>query len=136
VSWLIPVLIAVSAPAGIAAEAVRGVQAQAAAWNRGDLETALAGYCDSPDLIWVARSGVSRGFTEFAAGMRKDFADPAAMGRYDVEILHARTAGPHAALVTMRWSIVRGGKRLMGGVSTQLWQPCKGRLRIVLEHAS
>jgi hypothetical protein len=125
-----------AAPPGVAAEAARGVEAQVAAWNRGDLEGALGAYCGEPRITWVNRGGVTRGFDEFAASMRRDFADPSQMGRFDVELLETRKVGRRVALVVLRWSITRDGTRLMGGVSTQLWEPCRGRLRITLEHAS
>ena len=125
-----------AAPAGVAAEAARGVEVQAAAWNRGDLESALDAYCSEPRIAWVNRSGLSRGFDAFAASMRADFADPSRMGRFDAELLETRALGRRAALVVLRWSITREGRRIMGGVSTQLWERCRGRLRITLEHAS
>ena len=125
-------LLLAAAPSGAAG----GVAAQVAAWNRGDLEAALDAYCDVPRLAWVNRSGVTRGLAEFAAAMRADFADRARMGRFEAEILEARRVGRRAELVVLRWSISRDGRRLMGGVSTQLWERCRGRLRITLEHAS
>jgi len=134
-----PILLAavlIAAPTGPASEARRGLEAQVAAWNRGDLEDALSCYCGRPDIVWVNRMGVTRGFAEFAAPMRRDFADPQRMGRYDVEILEARATGRRAGLIVLRWSITRDGARLMGGVSTQLWEPCGGRYRVVFEHAS
>ena len=125
------------ASAGAAAQqAGDALQAQAAAWNRGDLEEALGAYCDRPDIVWVNRRGVTRGFKDFAQGMRSDFKDRARMGRMDIELLDSRSVARNAALTTIKWQISRDGKRLMGGVSTQLWQRCSGRLRIVLEHAS
>ena len=124
------------APGGTAAEAARGLSAQVAAWNRGDLEGALGAYCDDPRLTWVNRAGVTRGFAPFAALMRADFAEPSQMGRFEAELLETRSLGRGAALVVLRWSISRDGRRLMGGVSTQLWERCRGRLRITLEHAS
>jgi hypothetical protein len=129
-------LLLASAPSGVAGEAARGVQAQVAAWNRGDLETALDAYCSEPSMAWVTRGGVTHGFDEFAAGMRSDFADRTRMGRYEAELLKTRAVGRRSALVVVRWSITRDGTRLMGGVSTQLWERCRGRLRITLEHAS
>ncbi|HWT12960.1 MAG TPA: DUF4440 domain-containing protein [Allosphingosinicella sp.] len=128
------IVAAVAAP--VAEEAARAAEAQRSAWNRGDLEAALAGYCDSAEMTWVARSGVTRGFRSFAEAMRQDFADPARMGRFALEVLDSRQTGPRTALLTVRWSIARDGERLMGGVSTQLWGDCQGRLRIVFEHAS
>jgi hypothetical protein len=45
---------------GAAAAAVRaGLQAQMAAWNRGDLEAALGRYWDDPQMTWVSRFGVA-----------------------------------------------------------------------------
>ena len=129
-------LLFAQAPSGVAAEAARGVEAQVAAWNRGDLETALGAYCPEPRIAWINRSGVTRGFEEFAASMRQDFADRSLMGRYEAELLETRPVGRRSALVVLRWSITRDGRRLMGGVSTQLWERCRGRLRITLEHAS
>lgn len=122
--------------AGAPSGASGGVAAQVAAWNRGDLEGALDSYCDVPRLTWVNRGGVTRGLAEFAAAMRADFADRALMGVYEAEILESRALGRGASLVVLRWSISRDGRRLMGGVSTQLWERCRGRLRITLEHAS
>jgi uncharacterized protein (TIGR02246 family) len=133
---LVALALSVAAPPTIAEAAVGALEAQRAAWNRGDLESSLAAYCDTPEITWVNRSGVSRGFDEFAAAMRQEFADPVRMGRMELEVLDARQAGADGALVTLRWSISRGDERIMGGVSTQLWQPCRGRLRIVFEHAS
>jgi hypothetical protein len=129
-------LLLVQAPSGAAGEAARGVQAQVAAWNRGDLEGALEAYCGEPRITWVTRSGVTRGYDEFAEGMRRDFADRTRMGRYEAELLETRALGRRSALVVLRWSITRDGRRLMGGISTQLWERCRGRLRITLEHAS
>jgi hypothetical protein len=120
--------------AAVAAHA--GLQAQVEAWNRGDLEAALSTYWDAPQMTWVSRSGVERGFASFADGMRKDFADPAAMGAYSVEVLDVRGLGPETGSVVFRWQISRAGKRVMGGTSTQIWCRVKGTWKAVLEHAS
>lgn len=135
---MIALLLALAAPPMVSAteQAVRGAHAQADAWNRGDLEGAISAYCDQPDIVWINKSGVSRGFDEFAASMRDEFQDRSGMGKFGLEILNARALGGDTALLSVRWAITRDGRRLMGGVSTQLWQRCEGRLRIVLEHAS
>ena len=107
------------------------------AWNRGDLDAALATYWDSPSMTWVSRRGVERGFASFAAEMRSSFGGrPNAMGRYTSDVLDARNLGRGAAALVVRWQITRDGNRLMGGVSTQIWRLVGGRWRIVLEHAS
>jgi hypothetical protein len=68
--------------------------------------------------------------------MRSGFAAPSSMGHMAVEVLGTRRLGEAATLVTIRWTITRDSKRLMGGISTQLWEPCAGALRITFEHAS
>ena len=134
---MIALLLAAAAlQAGPAEAATNGLRRQSQAWNEGNLEAALDAYCPRSDIVWVNRNGVSRGFDAFATAMRADFADPARMGRMSVELLESRAVSSESALVSLRWEISREGRRLMGGVSTQLWAPCNGRLRIVLEHAS
>jgi uncharacterized protein (TIGR02246 family) len=120
-----------------AIEARYGFAQQMAAWNKGDLEAALDAYWNSPDMVWVNRRGKTQGFSEFASAMRSDFAGkPQAMGRYSGQVLDARSLANDAALLVVRWSIDKDGKRMMGGVSTQLWKRIGGQWRIVLEHAS
>ena len=122
-----------AAPAAIQGE----IAAMAAAWNRGDLEAALQSYCPSPELSWVSASGLTHGFEPFARSMREQFGrDPDAMGTMAAEALETRQLGDGSALVVLRWSITDEGRRLMGGISTQIWAQCQGRTRIVFEHAS
>jgi hypothetical protein len=129
-----PAAVRAAASGGAAARA--GLEAQVAAWNRGDLEGALSAYWDSPRLTWVSRSGVQRGLAAFAEGMRADFADRSKMGVYSAEMLDVRDLGPGAGLIVFRWQIARDGKRLMGGVSTQIWRDVGGGWKVAFEHAS
>jgi len=133
---LIATLFAGPALAGPADEARKGVEAQVEAWNRDDLEGALARYWNAPELTWVSRRGVERGFAAFATAMRADAATNPDLGDYQAEVLEARDLSSDSALIIVRWSINRDGKRLMGGVSTQIWRPVDGQWVIVLEHAS
>jgi hypothetical protein len=135
---LLLILMAAPAAAGTPAEEARnGFAQQRVAWNRGDLEGALDLYWNSPELTFVDGSGVSRGFAAFAADLRKDFAGKiGAMGRYSGEVLEARDVDADTGLLVVRWEITRDGRRLMGGVSTQLWERAGDRWRIVFEHAS
>ena len=82
------------------------------------------------------RMGLTKGFESFAEWMRRDFPEPARMGRMSIELLDVSAVSSDSALVSLRWDISRDGVRLMGGVSTQLWASCGGRMRIVFEHAS
>lgn len=117
--------------------AERRVAEQVALWNRGDLEGALRTYCPAADVSWVNHGGLSHGYERFAQSMREEFGrGPEAMGTLAIDVLESRDLGGGNSLVVVRWSITRGGARLMGGVSSQLWAPCQGQTRIVFEHAS
>jgi Domain of unknown function (DUF4440) len=108
-----------------------------ATWNRGDLEGALAAYCPSSDIMWVNSSGVSRGFEGFQRSMRSMFGGGKdRMGQLAISVQDVRMFGDGSNLTIVRWSITRGGRRQMGGISTQLWSDCDGRMRIVFEHSS
>lgn len=124
-------------PVSIRAMAERQVGEQVTAWNRGDLDGALASYCPSADIMWVNASGVSRGFEGFQRSMRGMFgAGQERMGRLDIAVQEVRLFGDGSNLTIVRWSITRGTTRLMGGISTQLWADCDGRMRIIFEHSS
>jgi hypothetical protein len=122
--------------AGATARIGHEIAGLVASWNRGDLEASLQSYCPSSEISWVNASGLTHGFDVFARSMREEFGQsPGTMGTMAMEVLESRELGDRG-LVVVRWSIVRGGRRLMGGISSQLWAQCDGRMRIVFEHAS
>ena len=124
-------------PATPSANAEASFHAQRDTWNHGRLEEALAYYLDDPAMTWVNRSGIEFGLKEFADAMRADFSNhPDQMGTFSGEVLHKRDLSDNAALLVVRWSISRDGKRLMGGISTQLWERRNDHWRVVFEHAS
>jgi hypothetical protein len=107
------------------------------AWNRGDLEAALATYWAHADMTWVNRRGVERSATDFIKSMRDEFARrPSEMGKYSGEILDSRSLGSGRVLLVVRWAIRKDERQLMGGVSTQVWELKDRKWLIVFEHAS
>lgn len=119
---------------------VRSVQkalaGQVAAWNAGDLEAAMAFYRNSPDMIWISKSGVDKGYQSVLDAYLKDFADRTKMGLYSYEPLHIESLSSACVYYVFRWRIELAGKRLMGGISSQLWKRIDGRWVITSEHAS
>jgi ketosteroid isomerase-like protein len=108
---------------------------QVAAWNAGDLEKAMTFYWNSPEMIWISRSGVEKGYQPVLEGYRKDFADRTKMGVYAYEPLHIEALSKTSVYYVFRWKIELNGKKLMGGVSSQIWKRIKGRWLITSEHA-
>lgn len=90
---------------------------QAAAWTRGDLDAFCSVYAD--DATFVSPSGITRGRAEILERYRRRYADRAAMGTLQLEVLETRTARGteisllgdarpsrvHGAAVVARWSL-------------------------------
>ena len=117
-------------------EVVKALEGQIAAWNKGDLETAMAFYWNSPEMLWISKNGTEKGYQEVYDMFLQDFTDRSKMGIYTYEPLHIEQVSPEAVYFVFRWKIELDGKRLMGGVSSQLWKKKDGRWVVTSEHAS
>lgn len=117
-------------------EVVKALEGQIAAWNKGDLETAMSFYWNSPEMLWISKSGTEKGYQEVYDMFLQDFADRSKMGIYTYEPLHIEQLSPEIVYFVFRWKIELDGKRLMGGVSSQVWKKKTGRWIITSEHAS
>ncbi|WP_299985104.1 nuclear transport factor 2 family protein [uncultured Pontibacter sp.] len=117
-------------------EVKQALDGQVAAWNKGELENAMDFYWESPDMLWISRNGTEKGWQEVLEMFQTDFTDRSKMGEYTYEPLHIEQVGPEAVYYVYRWKIDLQGKKLMGGVSSQLWKKVEGRWVITSEHAS
>jgi beta-aspartyl-peptidase (threonine type) len=111
------------------------LNAQQAAWNRGDVDAFLLGYWHSAELTFSGSSGVSRGWDAVLARYKKNYPDRAAMGQLDFSELEFRFLGPDAALVLGRWHLKRE-KDDLGGVFTLVWQRFPNGWKIIHDHTS
>jgi ketosteroid isomerase-like protein len=111
------------------------LNAQQAAWNRGDVDAFLVGYWHSSELTFSGSSGVSRGWDGVMARYKKNYPDRAAMGQLDFSGLEFRFLGPDAALVLGRWHLKRD-KGDIGGVFSLVWQRFPEGWKIVHDHTS
>jgi hypothetical protein len=113
------------------------LNSQMESWNRGDLEGALRTYCPAETATWVNSAGISHGFEAFARSMRSEFGGGTAqMGKLSLELINVRLFGDGSNLMVVRWAITKGATRAMGGISSQLWADCDGKMRVVFEHSS
>ncbi|HKN75715.1 MAG TPA: nuclear transport factor 2 family protein [Candidatus Acidoferrum sp.] len=111
------------------------LNAQQAAWNRGDVDAFLVGYWHSPDLTFSGSSGISRGWDGVMARYKKNYPDRASMGQLDFSELEFRFLGPDAALVLGRWHLKRD-KGDVGGVFSLVWQRFPDGWKIIHDHTS
>ncbi|MEZ4361038.1 MAG: nuclear transport factor 2 family protein [Kofleriaceae bacterium] len=117
--------------------AVEGVlAAQAAAWNRGDLDGYMAGYLRSPDLVFTSGSKIRTGYDETAATYRAKYGnDRASMGTLAFTILRVDPMGADAAVVLGRWDLTRASGPAGGVFSVVLTRTAEGWL-IAHDHTS
>ncbi|MEJ8802900.1 YybH family protein [Pontibacter sp. H249] len=131
------ILSAFTMPKGDAVQEVKqALEGQISAWNKGDLETAMTFYWNSPEMLWISKNGTDKGYQEVYDMFLQDFKDRSKMGVYSYEPLHIEQVSKEAVYFVFRWKIELDGKRLMGGVSSQVWKKLDGRWVITSEHAS
>jgi ketosteroid isomerase-like protein len=111
------------------------LNAQQAAWNRGDVDKFLVGYWHSPELTFSGSSGVSRGWDGVMARYKKTYPDQATMGHLDFSELEFHFLGPDAALVLGRWYLNRD-KGDVGGVFSLVWQRFPEGWKVIHDHTS
>lgn len=111
------------------------LSAQAAAWNRGDIEGFMQGYWKSERTTFASSSGILRGWQALLNRYRHSYPDRAAMGRLEFSDLEITPLGPDAALVLGRWGLARE-KDSPGGVFTLVARRFPEGWRIVHDHTS
>ena len=117
-------------------EVKKTLDEQVIAWNNGDLEKAMSYYWNSSEMLWINKSGIQKGYQPVWEHFQKEFADRSKMGIYSCESLHIEKVTSFSVYFVIRWKIVLSDKKIMGGVSSQLWKKIAGNWVITIEHAS
>ncbi len=120
---------------GHTCRAIRAVlEDQANAWNRGDVESFMAGYWKSPELTFVSGGTSTHGWQETRDRYHRRYPTRAAMGHLTFSELNVRELTRDAALVSGRWQLDRGEP--IGGCFTLLFRYRDNRWVIVYDHTS
>ena len=90
------------------AAAIRAVlDAQAAAWNRGDVEGYMAGYEQSDETTFVSGDTITRGWQTVHDRYRKSNDTRDKMGTLRFDALDIKPLSPFYSVVTGRWQLTR-----------------------------
>jgi beta-aspartyl-peptidase (threonine type) len=137
ITILLAVFAIPAAPAQAARDGVRAVlDAQAAAWNRGDLDGFMAGYWKSPELTFFSGNAVTKGWQATLERYRKRYRDDGRpMGKLAFKDLDIQMLGADAALVRGRFELLRGEEKSTG-LFTLLVRRFPEGWRIVHDHTS
>ena len=116
--------------------AIRAVlDAQAAAWNRGDLETYMDGYARSAETVFVSGDRVTRGWQTVLERYKKAYDSRDKMGVLTFSDVEINTLSKDTAIVLGRWHL-RRSKDEPHGRFTLLFRKTKSGWKIVHDHTS
>jgi uncharacterized protein (TIGR02246 family) len=110
---------------------------QAAAWNRGDIETFMHGYKNSPDTTFIGKT-LQQGYQPILERYKKGYSTPDAMGKLDFSNFNVRMLGKDYAVVTGNFHLTRntaGGGDASGIFSLVFEREPEG-WRIILDHTT
>ena len=111
------------------------LDAQSAAWNRGDIDGFMAGYWKSEETTFAGSSGVSRGWEALRERYHHNYADRATLGTLVFSNLEITELAPDAAMVLGHWHIERASGAV-GGVFTLVLKKFPEGWRIIHDHTS
>ncbi|MEA2237307.1 MAG: hypothetical protein QOC81_2031 [Thermoanaerobaculia bacterium] len=115
--------------------AIRAVlDAQAAAWNRADIDGYMDGYARSDDTMFVG-TDVTRGWTKVRDRYKAKYDSRAKMGTLVFSDLDLRPLGGNDVIVTGAWKLTRNADTPHGRFTLILHRRAEG-WRIVYDHSS
>ena len=111
------------------------LDAQAAAWNRGDIEGYMDGYDRSPKTEFVGADSITRGWQEVFDRYKKRYDSREKMGVLTFSDLEINVLSKDAAMVLGRWRLKRTNDE-PHGTFTLLFRRTKRGWKIVHDHTS
>ena len=113
------------------------LDAQVAAWNRGDLEGFMAGYWRSPELVFCSGATLTKGWDATLERYRKRYqAEGREMGRLSFDAIEVLPMGEDAAAARGAFRLRMSDGTEPHGLFTLLLRRLDGAWRIVHDHTS
>ena len=127
---------ALAASAETSDKRIRAVlQAQAEAWNRGDIDGYMNGYARGSSTEFLSGDTLTRGWKTVRDRYAKKYDSREKMGRLSFSDVQVTPLGTDAALVIGRWSLVRKADKPHGRF-TLIFRRTLDGWRIVHDHTS
>lgn len=119
------------------------INAQADAWNRGDIQAFMQTYENSPDTTFIGLT-VRKGFEPIRQRYLENYSTPTLMGKLtfsdiDVRVLPGTCGKSEIALVTGKFHLdrtVRAAPTKDDGIFSLVWRKGPQGWKIILDHTS
>ena len=108
---------------------------QTDAWNRGDIDTFMAGYWKADETAFVGANGITRGWQAVLDRYRKNYPDRKAMGRLAFSGLEVHVTCPDAAFVIGQFQLERERDK-PAGIFTLDFRKFPEGWRIIVDHTT
>lgn len=134
--WLVSVNISAQTKnEKVSGEIKQVMDAQAKAWNAGDLEGFMQGYWKSEEMKFVSGDNVARGWQAALDRYKKSYDTKAKMGTLEFSDLQINLLSKDAAVVLGSWSVVneKGNPK---GKFTLIFRKFKDGWKIIHDHTS
>ena len=110
---------------------------QQAAWNRGDLDSFMAGYWNSPELTFFSLGSERHGWQATMDRYRAVYASPGHdMGKLEFSSLRIEMLSPDAAFVRGAWQLTMSDGKTPHGLFTLIFRKFPDGWKIVHDHTS
>jgi hypothetical protein len=108
---------------------------QEMAWNKGDIAGYMEGYHKSPELKFIGKNGLTKGWNETLERYKKSYPDQKAMGHLSFEVLVLEPINDEHYYMVGKWHLRRENDRPEGYFSL-LWQNIDEKWVIISDHSS
>jgi beta-aspartyl-peptidase (threonine type) len=113
------------------------LDAQTAAWNRGDLEGFMKGYWKSPELTFFSGDTIYKGWEATLERYRQRYKAPGKeMGQLSFTDETIERLGPDGAVVSARWHLVFSNGEKKEGLTTVVCKRFANGWFIIHDHSS
>lgn len=114
----------------------RVMSVQMDAWNQGDLEGFMQGYWQSDSLLFVGKSGMTRGHSATLERYQRGYPTQADMGILTFSNDKWTRISRRSGLLVGKWHLEKTGLPDAEGMYTLLWRRIRGEWVIVADHSS
>lgn len=111
------------------------LQTQTESWNKGDIEGFMQTYWKNDSLMFIGKSGLTRGWQNTWNNYKKAYPDTAAMGQLFFDIIEVNRLSAEYYFVVGKWMLKRSVGDLSGHYTLVLRRR-KGQWKIIADHSS